>query len=61
MSNNNKLTVTLVKSPIGYSRKQRLVVQSLGLGRMNTSATHDDTPVIRGMIKKVVHLVRVSE
>ena len=62
-SNDNakKMTVKLVKSPIGYSEKQRRVVQSLGLGKMNTTATHSDSPTIRGMIHAVRHLVAVSE
>jgi len=55
------LKVTLVKSPIGYSKRQRSVVQSLGLRKMGQTVERGDTPVIRGMIKKVAHLVRVDE
>jgi large subunit ribosomal protein L30 len=62
MANKAKtLRVTLVRSPIGYSKKQKATVRALGLRRMNQTVEHDDTPVIRGMIAKVSHLVRVEE
>ncbi len=54
------LTLTLVKSPIGYSERQKGTVRALGLRRMNQTVTHEDTPVIRGMIDKVSHLVSVQ-
>ena len=56
-----KLEVTLVKSPIGYSQRQKGTVKALGLRRINQSRTHADTLVIRGMIAKVSHLVEVQE
>jgi large subunit ribosomal protein L30 len=56
-----KLEVTLVKSPIGYSQRQKGTVRALGLRRINQSRMHTDTPVIRGMIAKVSHLVEVQE
>ena len=56
-----KLRVTLVKSPIGYTKRQKDTVKALGLRKMNASVVHDDTPTIRGMINKVSHLVRVEE
>jgi large subunit ribosomal protein L30 len=55
------LRVTLTKSPIGYSAKQKQTVQALGLRKMNQSVEQKDTPVIRGMIAKVEHLVTVEE
>jgi len=55
-----KITVTLVRSPIGYDKRQKAVVQALGLGKMNSKAEHVDSPTIRGMINKVSHLVRVE-
>jgi large subunit ribosomal protein L30 len=57
----NKLCITLVKSPIGYSRRQKGTVRALGLRRMNQSVVQEDNPVIRGMIFKVSHLVEVEE
>ncbi|RME89424.1 MAG: 50S ribosomal protein L30 [Anaerolineae bacterium] len=55
------IRVTLVKSPIGYSKRQKATVRALGLRRMNQTVVHEDTPVIRGMVAKVSHLVRVEE
>ena len=56
-----KLKITLVKSPIGFEKKQKLVVQSLGLRRIGHSVELADTPETRGMIYKVRHLVRVVD
>lgn len=56
-----KIFVTLVKSAIGYSERQKRTVRALGLRRLGQTIEHNDTPVIRGMINKVSHLVRVSE
>ncbi|HLF87915.1 MAG TPA: 50S ribosomal protein L30 [Anaerolineales bacterium] len=55
------LAVTLVKSPIGYTIRQKATVRALGLRRMNQTVEHNDTPVVRGMLTKVSHLVRVEE
>jgi large subunit ribosomal protein L30 len=57
---NKTLTVTLVKSPIGFNQKQSKVVQGLGLRRIRHSVTLPDTPATRGMIHKVRHLVAVE-
>ena len=56
-----KLKVTLVKSIIGSSETQRATVKTLGLGKLNSSSELNDTPQIRGMIRKVEHLVKVEE
>ena len=53
--------VTLVKSPIGYSKRQKGTVRALGLRKMDQTIEHVDTPVIRGMLAKVSHLVEVEE
>jgi large subunit ribosomal protein L30 len=55
------LKITLVKSPIGYSQRQKGTVKALGLKKINETVEHEDTPVIRGMIAKVSHLVEVEE
>jgi large subunit ribosomal protein L30 len=54
------LKVTLVKSTIGFNRKQALVVRSLGLRRIRHTIDVLDTPEVRGMIHKVRHLVTVE-
>ncbi len=56
-----KLRVTYVKSSIGYSIRQKATIQSLGLRKLNQSVIHNDNPVVRGMLAKVSHLVRVEE
>jgi large subunit ribosomal protein L30 len=56
-----KIKITLVRSPIGYSKRQKGTIRALGLKRINHTVEHDDTPVIRGMITKVSHLVVVDE
>jgi len=56
-----KLKITQVRSYIGRPEKQRRVLRSLGLGKMNRSVTVDDTPEVRGMVGKVSHLVSVEE
>lgn len=61
MSEKKTLTVTLVKSPIGFNEKQGRVVQSMGLHKIRQSVELTDTPEHRGMIHKVRHLVEVSE
>jgi large subunit ribosomal protein L30 len=56
-----KLRITLLKSAIGYSRRQKGTVKALGLRRLHQSVVQEDNPVIRGMIAKVSHLVEVEE
>jgi large subunit ribosomal protein L30 len=55
------IRITLVKSAIGYPQPQKDTVRALGLRRINQSVEHADTPVIRGMLAKVIHLVRIEE
>ncbi len=57
----SQLRITLTKSPIGYSYRQKRTVRALGLRRMNHTVEQQDTPVIRGMIAKVAHLVTVEK
>ncbi len=56
-----KLRITLIKSPIGYPYDQKDTVKRLGLKRLNQSVVKDDLPQIRGMVRKVKHLLRVEE
>jgi len=55
------LRVTLVKSPIGYTKRTKATVRALGLRRMNQTVEHVDSQVVRGMLDKVGHLVEVEE
>ena len=56
-----KIKITLVKSPIDRSERQKLTVQALGLGKTNSSKEVIGTPQILGMIRKVTHLLKVEE
>jgi len=55
-----KLSITLVKSSIGYSQDQKKTLQALGLRHMNQSVVQNDSATVRGMINKVRHLVTVE-
>lgn len=56
-----KLRITSVRSIIGMPHPQRRVMQALGLRRMHQTVERVDTPSIRGMVRKVRHLVSVEE
>ncbi|MBR1915766.1 MAG: 50S ribosomal protein L30 [Alphaproteobacteria bacterium] len=55
------IKVTQIASPIGKPKDQRATLIGLGLNKMNRTSVLEDTPSIRGMIKKVSHLVKVEE
>jgi large subunit ribosomal protein L30 len=56
-----ELKITQIKSVIGYDRKQRSTIETLGIKKLNQSVVCKDTPQIRGMIQKVKHLLLVEE
>ncbi len=56
-----KLKITQIRSIIDRPKDQKRTIAALGLGRPNYSTIKNDTPQIRGMIKKVSHLVKVEE
>ena len=55
------IRVTLVRSSIGYTKDQKKTVLALGLRRMHQTVEHQDNPAVRGMIRKIIHLLRVEE
>jgi large subunit ribosomal protein L30 len=55
-----KVHVTLVKSIIDRPERQKNTVRALGLKRINHTVVHDESPQIKGMIDKVIHLVKVD-
>lgn len=55
------ITVKLRKSTIGCSEKQRANVRGLGLKKLGSVRTLENTPAVRGMIKKVIHLLEITE
>lgn len=56
-----KLRITYSKSAIGYKQDQKGTIRALGLRRLNQTVEHEDTPEIRGMVRKVDHLVVMEE
>ena len=56
-----EIKITLVRSHIGKPANQKAVLQGMGLTRMNKSVLLKDTPEVRGMIRKVSHMLKVEE
>ena len=56
-----RLKITQVKSRIGSTERQCKNLDALGLKRINASVEHDDSAIIKGMIERVKHLVKVEE
>ena len=57
----SKIKITQTRSIIDRPKDQKLTIKALGLGRPNWEKVHNDTPQIRGMVRKVSHLVKVEE
>ncbi len=55
------IKVTLVRSAIGYQKDQKATLKALGLRRLHQTVEHKDTPALRGMVNKVIHLIKVEE
>jgi len=55
-----KIRITLKRSPIGQGERQRATLRGLGLTRVGRSVVREDTPAMRGMVRKVQHLVAVE-
>jgi len=60
-SSEKTVRITLVHSPIGYSKRHKATVRALGLRRMHQTVEQVDTPTLRGMLAKVAHLVEIEE
>jgi large subunit ribosomal protein L30 len=56
-----QIKVTLKKSVIGSTESQRATVRGLGLRKLHSTKTLENTPAVRGMVKKVIHLIDVEE
>lgn len=55
------LRVTLVRSAIGYRKDQKATLKALGFRRLHQTIEHKDTPALRGMLNKVIHLLKIEE
>ena len=58
---NKKITLEYYRSAIGFNVHQKLIVKGLGFRKLNALRELEDSPAIRGMVKKVPHLVRIVE
>jgi large subunit ribosomal protein L30 len=56
-----RLRITQIRSAIGRVKEQKQMVRALGIKRLYQSVEHEDTPAVRGMVRKVKHLVKVEE
>lgn len=56
-----RLQIKLVRSPIGYSVRQKRTVQALGLRKLNQTVEKPDNSAVRGMVERITHLVEVEE
>lgn len=55
------IRIEQVRSPIGYDARQREVLRGLGLRRIRHVVEREDSPAVRGMVRKIAHLVRIVE
>lgn len=55
------LRITLIRSSIGHKEEQKRTIRALGLRRLGQTVIRGDSPEVRGMIRKVKHLVSVEE
>lgn len=56
----SKLNITLIKSPIDKSKRQKLTLTALGFTKVHQTKSHNDTPQLQGMLRVVQHLVKVE-
>ena len=61
MAQEKQLKVTLVRSPIGYDKRQAKITEALGLKKLNHSVVLPDNESVKGSIFHVKHLVKVEE
>lgn len=57
----SKVRITQVRSVIDQPKRQKATLEALGLKRISQSREHELTPQIKGMIKKIEHLVKIEE
>lgn len=55
------ITIKLKRSPISCTEKQKANVRGLGLRKVGSTKTLENTPSVRGMIKKIIHMVEILE
>ena len=60
-ANSGNITIQYYRSAIGYSTKQKAIVKSLGITKLNQTVTRPDNAAMRGIVAKVPHLLRIVE
>ncbi len=60
-TDSGQIKIQYYKSTIGYSKKQKEIVQALGITKLNQTVTRVDTPSMRGIVAKVPHILRIVE
>lgn len=55
------ITIQYYRSSIGYAKKQKAIVKSLGITKLNQTVSRPDTPSMRGIVAKVPHLLRIVD
>ncbi len=60
-TNGGSIKIQYYKSMIGYSKKQKAVIKSLGITKLNQTITRPDNPSMRGIVAKIPHLLRIVE
>tara|TARA_A100000164_G_scaffold213588_1_gene189334 strand:+ start:1054 stop:1242 length:189 start_codon:yes stop_codon:yes gene_type:complete len=61
MNKNKRISITQIKSGIGYRKKTKNTLKALGLRKLNQTVEKKDTASIRGMINKISYLLKVEE
>ena len=59
--NGGTIKIQYYKSMIGYSKKQKAIVKSLGITKLNQTIQRPDNPSMRGMVEKIPHILRIVE
>jgi large subunit ribosomal protein L30 len=60
-NNGGKIKIQYYRSSIGYSKKQKEIVKSLGITKLNQTIERPDNAAMRGIVAKVPHLLRIVE
>ena len=56
-----KIKIQYYRSMIGYAKKQKEIVKSLGITKLNQTVTHPDSAAARGIVAKIPHLLRIVD
>ncbi len=60
-NNGGVIKIQYYRSMIGYSKKQKLMVKSLGITKLNQTIERPDSPAMRGVVAKIPHLLRIVD